>query len=76
MKLLGILILIVVGIAIACMQLSSIKTIIDDAKEEERAIAKEYAMRLADRRYQNMVKNTQYKIHQRVTFTNESDIKW
>lgn len=61
---------------IVCMQLISLKVLRDDIRKEERIRSHKDALLIADRHYKNYIRNASYKVHQQMTITNESDIKW
>jgi hypothetical protein len=76
MIILGIIVLLMAIAAIVCMQLLSISSLIKDIREEERIKARKYGIRVANRRYRDMIKNTKCVVHQKVVISNESNIKW
>ena len=49
--------------AIVLMIYASCKTVIDDCEKEAKQDAKHYATILAERKYQEMVATTQYRVH-------------
>lgn len=58
----GILVTLVCIGAIVLMIYASCKTVIDDAEKEAKQDAKHYATILAERKYQEMVATTQYRV--------------
>ena len=77
MKILGIIVLLTAIAVIVCMELISLDMIACEVREEERRKARRESKLMAERRYKKMLENTEYRITQRVTYTNETnDIKW
>ena len=76
MKLIMIIFVLMAIAVIICMQVLSVEMVKQDAREEGRIEGHRYGMREANRRYEEMILGTEFRVHQTVTFTNESDIKW
>lgn len=72
MKIIGIIILALMIIAAICMQMLSILDIKDDIKKEETHKARIQALIIADRHYKNMIRNTTYRVHQKLVIMDES----
>lgn len=76
MNILVFLIVLISGAPLVCMQLLSIASLKKDIRKEERIKSHREALRIADRHYKNMIRNTKYNVHQQIIISNESDIKW
>lgn len=76
MKLLAIIMILMAITVIICMQVLSVEMVKQDAKEEERLNAHRYAMKEANRRYEELILGTEFRVHQTMSISNESDIKW
>lgn len=76
MKIMGFIILVLVIIAIICMQLLSIMDLKNDLKKEAQHEANIEALKIADEHYKNMIRNTNFKVVQKLVITNDSDIEW
>lgn len=77
MKLIGIILAVMAIIVIICFEVLSIEMVKRDARKEERAKAHHESILMAERRYREMLENTEYRVIQRVVYSNETrDIKW
>ena len=76
MKIIGFIILVLVIIAIICMQLLSILDLKKDLKKEAQHEANIEALKIADKHYKNMIRNTNFKVVQKLVISNDSDIEW
>lgn len=76
MNVLVFLIVLISGVPLVCMQLLSISSLKKDIRREERIKSHREALRIADRHYKNMIRNTKYNVHQQIIIRNESDIEW
>lgn len=63
-------------IVIIFMILFNINMVEKDARKEERQKARRYARILAEREFNRMVRNTKFKVTQKMVISNESDIEW
>ena len=77
MKILGILFVVMAIAVIICFEVLSIEMVKRDARKEERAKAHHECILMAEKRYREMLENTEYRVIQRVVYSNETrDIKW
>lgn len=76
MKIIGFIILVLAIVAIICMQLLSILDLKNDLKKDAQHKAKIEALKIADRHYKNMIRNTNFKVIQKIVISNDSNIKW
>ena len=76
MKILYIIFVLMALAVLVCIQVLSVEMVQRDARKEERRNAHRYGIEVAERRYEQMIKNTEFRIRQRMTISNESDIKW
>ena len=77
MKILGIIFVLMAFAVLVCIQILSVEMVKKDAREEERINAHRESIRMAERRYREMLANTEYRVTQRVVYSNEThDIKW
>lgn len=77
MKILCILFVLMAITVIICFEVLSIEMVKRDARKEERAKARHESILMAERRYREMLENTEYHVIQRVVYSNETrDIKW
>ena len=77
MKILGIIFVLMAFAVLVCIQVLSVEMVKRDAREEERINAHRESIRMAERRYREMLENTEYRVIQRVVYSNETrDIKW
>lgn len=76
MKIIGFIILVLVIVAIVCMQLLSILDLKNDLKKEALHEANIEALKIADKHYKNMIRNTNFKVVQKLVITNDSNIEW
>jgi len=77
MKILGIVFVLMAFAVLVCIQILSVEMVKKDAREEERINAHRESIRMAERRYHEMLANTEYRVTQRVVYSNETrDIKW
>lgn len=77
MKILGILFVVMAIAVIICFEVLSIEMVKRDARKEERAKAYHEGVLMAERRYREMLENTEYHVTQLVIYSNETrDIKW
>lgn len=72
----GYLILALFIIGIVAMICANIEMIKKDARKEAIEMAKHDARIMAEREYERMVRNTEFRIKQAVVISNESDIRW
>lgn len=63
-------------IVIISMILFNVNMVEKDARKEERQKARRYAHDLAEKEFNRMVKNTEFKVTQKMVISNESDIEW
>lgn len=63
-------------IVIISMILFHINLVEKDARKEERQKARHQARVLAEREFNRMVRNTEFKVTQTMVISNESDIEW
>lgn len=63
-------------IVIISMILFNINMVEKDTRKEERQKARRYARILAEREFNRMVRNTKFKVTQKMVISNESDIEW
>lgn len=76
MKIIGLIILVLVIIAMICMQLLSILDLKNDLKKEAQHEANIKALKIADKHYKNMLRNTNFKVVYKLVISNDSDIEW
>lgn len=77
MKILGILFVVMAIVVIICFEVLSVEMVKRDARKEERDKAHHECILMAERRYHEMLENTEYRVKQRVVYSNETrDIKW
>ena len=77
MKILGILFVVMAIVVIICFEVLSVEMVKRDARKEERKNARREIRWRSEKRYREMLENTEYRVRQRVVFTNETrDIKW
>ena len=77
MKILGIIFVLMAFAVLVCIQVLSVEMVKRDAREEERINMHRKSIRMAERRYREMLENTEYHVIQRVVYSNETrDIKW
>ena len=77
MKILGILFVVMAIAVIICFEVLSVEMVKRDARKEERAKAHHECILMAEKRYREMLENTEYRVKQRVVYSNETrDIKW
>lgn len=72
----GYLILALFIIGIVAMICANIEMVKKDARKEAIEMAKHDAYIMAEREYERMVRNTEFRIKQAVVISNESDIRW
>lgn len=72
----GYLILALFIIGIVAMICANIEMVKKDARKEAIEMAKHDAHIMAEREYERMVRNTEFRIKQAVVISNESDIRW
>ena len=72
----GYLILALFIIGIVVMICANIEMVKKDARKEAIEMAKHDARIMAEREYERMVRNTEFRIKQAVVISNESDIRW
>lgn len=77
MKILGILFVAMAIVVIICFEVLSVEMVKRDARKEERDKAHHECILMAERHYREMLANTEYRVTQRVIYSNETrDIKW
>jgi predicted membrane protein len=77
MKILGILFVVMAIVVIICFEVLSVEMVKRDARKEEHKNARREIKWRSEKRYREMLENTEYRVRQRVVFTNETrDIKW
>lgn len=77
MKILGVIFVLMALAVVICFQILSVEMVKKDAREEERHNARKEGIRMAEKRYREMLANTEYHVVQRVVYSNETrDIKW
>ncbi|MBO7450304.1 MAG: hypothetical protein J6U54_08020 [Clostridiales bacterium] len=64
---------VVVIISIILFNIDMVKR---DTRKEERQKARQYAHNLAEREFNRMVRDVEFKVTQKMIISNESDIKW
>lgn len=62
--------------SIMLMLFSSFKMVLDNAIKQARQEAEHRARILAERRYQQMLANTQIRVRQQLRIVNDSDMGW
>lgn len=63
-------------IVIISMILFNVNMVEKDARKEERQKARHQARILAEREFNRMVRNTEFRVTQKMVISNESDIEW
>ena len=77
MKILGIIFILMALAVLVCIQVLSVEMVKRDARKEERINAHSESIRMAEKRYREMLENTEYRVIQRVVYSNETrDIEW
>ena len=77
MKILGIIFVVMAIVVIICFEVLSVEMVKRDARKVERKNARREIKWRSEKRYREMLENTEYRVRQRVIFTNETrDIKW
>ncbi len=76
MKILCVIFVLMAIAVLICLQVLSVEMVKRDARKEERRNAHRYGIEVAERRYEQMIQNTEFRVHQRMTISNESNIKW
>lgn len=72
----GLILLTLAWVALMLMLTLSCKMVADDAMKEAEQEAEHRAQILAERRYRQMLENTQIRVRQQLRIVNESDIDW
>ena len=70
-----VILFVAIGIII-CMFLRSICDLEKDIRKEYEDKARRYAKIWAERRYQSLIRHTEFKVKQQMVISNESDIEW
>lgn len=63
-------------IVIISMILFNVNMVEKDTRKEERRKARNYARILAEREFNRMVRDTEFRVTQTMIISNESDIEW